>query len=119
VSSIRARRGETVLTLDGPQLLIAIGGESFGPFPIDSRSRQSAWRSLNDLSIPLALGDGKLGVGGSSYEVEVHVGGTAVHARWWMSAPPGWHGLNAVFDALAALAPRELATRYDFGRGGE
>lgn len=80
---------------------------------------QSAWRLLADLSIPLNLGDGRMGVGGSSHEVEIRIGGTTIRASWWMSPPVGWEGVNSVFDGLAALAPRDLTTRYDFARGVE
>lgn len=119
MSSIRARCGETVLELNGNLLTASIRQEAFGPYSIDASQRQTAWRSLQGLSVPLSLGGGASGVGGSGHEIEVRIGMTRVHAGWWMSAPPGWEPLEKVFEALAALAPREVTARYDFGQGGE
>lgn len=119
MSQIRARRGETVLTLSGSQLVVEIREEGLGRFVIDAAARLAIWRTLESLSIPLTLGHPPPGVGGSSHFIEITSGGAAVSVQWWRSPPPGWESLEGVFDTLAAAAPKEIRHRYDFGRGGE
>ena len=117
MASIRARRGNTLLTLDDRSLSVVIGNEEFRPVPVEARARQIVWSRLQRISLP--LGNGNIGVGGTSSEVFIQLGGATLSFGWWMTPPDGWKGLAAVFDSLATLAPRELTSRYDFARGGE
>lgn len=119
MSSIKARRGETVLELAGSRLLVTIRGEVLGPYSVTEGDSAAAWRVVEGLSIPLSVGRGSLGVGGSSEAVEVTAGMTSASAAWWMTPPPGWERLTDVFDAVTALVPREVRSRYDFAAGGE
>jgi len=119
MKTIRARRGETVLTLNDSSLLVEIRGEQFGPYAVDGETKQLIWRQFDGLSIPLDFGDGALGVGGCGYAIEVERFGTSLSARWWMITPPGWEPLHRIFEALAAATPPEIRRRYDFGLGGE
>lgn len=115
--SIRARQGTTTLTLDGSSLHVAISGERFGPFAAEPGARQDVWRRLQVVNLPLR--SGAMGVGGTGSEVGIELDGTRLTFEWWMAAPEGWDEIANVFRALAALVPRELRSRYDFGRGGE
>ena len=119
MSSIRARRGNTVLELDGNSLTVRIGEETLGPYSIDLRRQQEVWHSLEGISVPLPLGAGSAGVGGTGYAVEIRMGMTHIDVGWWMSPPSGWVPLAMIFESLAELAPREIRARYDFGQGGE
>ena len=117
MSTIRARRGNTVLALSGMSLHVRINADEFGPFVIEARAQESVWSGVQRIDIPLTMGN--IGVGGLSSEVAIELGGTNLSFEWWMAHPRGWDSIAAVFDALAALVPAEVRRRYDFAQGGE
>jgi hypothetical protein len=117
MSSIRATRGNTVLTLEDSSLHVLIQGERFGPFAIDAQTRQCVWRGLQRIDLPLEAG--AFGVGGTGSDVAIELGGARLSFAWWQSPPRGWDAIAAVFDVLATLVPVEVRRRYDVARGGE
>lgn len=115
MGSIRVSRGETTLTLDELRLRVVIRGETFGPYLVGADECAAVWQALEGITIPLSLGNGAGGVGGTTERIDIQVGMTTARAGWWLVPPAGWEPMTRVVDTVAALVPGELRKRYDFG----
>ena len=90
-----------------------------GTFEMPARERQQLWQRVTSMSVPVSPGAGNFGVGGASSEVEISDGMNRLTASWWKDPPEEWNELASIFDWLAARLPRDITSRYDFGRGGD
>lgn len=119
MEGLRVRRGNTVLTLRGTVLEVEIGTESLGPIVVDADRVEELWTKARAISVPIAVEEGSMGVGGASVELEVITGMVRLTASWWMAPPIGWEPLAEIIEQLSSLVPHEIRTRYDFFQGGE